>query len=77
MNATFLQKVEGGLCYWAQACLLWFLQGKCGDGVGFFPANFVQRVRPGERVWRVTQAFNGCREKGQMTVKASQVSTQR
>ncbi|XP_061088390.1 SH3 and cysteine-rich domain-containing protein 2-like [Conger conger] len=48
-------------------------KGKCGDRVGFFPANFVQRVRPGERVWRVTQAFNGCREKGQMTVKASQI----
>ncbi|XP_064177974.1 SH3 and cysteine-rich domain-containing protein 2-like isoform X3 [Anguilla rostrata] len=48
-------------------------KGKCGDRVGFFPANFVQRVRPGERVWRVTQAFYGSREKGQMTVKASQI----
>ncbi|KAJ8414309.1 hypothetical protein AAFF_G00051790 [Aldrovandia affinis] len=48
-------------------------KGKSGDKVGFFPANFVQRVRPGERVWRVTQAFLGSREKGQMTVKASQI----
>ncbi|KAI1896434.1 hypothetical protein AGOR_G00094760 [Albula goreensis] len=48
-------------------------KGKSGDKVGFFPANFVQRVRPGERVWRVTQAFHGNREKGQMTVKESQI----
>ncbi|KPP69453.1 hypothetical protein Z043_111790 [Scleropages formosus] len=47
--------------------------GKSRDKVGFFPANFVQRVRPGERVWRVTQGFHGNREKGQMTVKESQV----
>uniref|UniRef100_A0A8C9RQ17 SH3 and cysteine-rich domain-containing protein 2 n=1 Tax=Scleropages formosus TaxID=113540 RepID=A0A8C9RQ17_SCLFO len=48
-------------------------KGKSRDKVGFFPANFVQRVRPGERVWRVTQGFHGNREKGQMTVKESQV----
>ncbi|XP_036402922.1 SH3 and cysteine-rich domain-containing protein 2-like [Megalops cyprinoides] len=48
-------------------------KGKSGDKVGFFPANFVQRVRPGERVWRVIQPFHGSREKGQMTVKASQI----
>ncbi|XP_006638324.2 SH3 and cysteine-rich domain-containing protein 2 isoform X1 [Lepisosteus oculatus] len=48
-------------------------KGKSADKVGFFPANFVQRVRPGERVWRVTQPFHGNRELGQMTVKESQI----
>lgn len=49
-------------------------QGKCRDKVGLFPANFVQRVRPGERVWKVTDGFHGNRDKGQMSVKESQVS---
>uniref|UniRef100_A0A3B3QEH4 SH3 and cysteine-rich domain-containing protein 2 n=1 Tax=Paramormyrops kingsleyae TaxID=1676925 RepID=A0A3B3QEH4_9TELE len=48
-------------------------KGKSGDRVGFFPANFVQRVRPGERVFRVTQGIHGNREMGQMTVKESQI----
>ncbi|XP_030649828.1 SH3 and cysteine-rich domain-containing protein 2-like [Chanos chanos] len=48
-------------------------KGKCGDRVGFFPANFVQRVRPGERVWRVTQGVHGNREIGHMAVKESQI----
>ncbi|XP_041939129.1 SH3 and cysteine-rich domain-containing protein 2-like [Alosa sapidissima] len=48
-------------------------KGKSGGRVGFFPANFVQRVRPGERVWRVTQGFHGNRDKGQMSVKESQI----
>ncbi|XP_010773755.1 SH3 and cysteine-rich domain-containing protein 2-like isoform X3 [Notothenia coriiceps] len=48
-------------------------KGKSGDKVGFFPANFVQRVRPGERVWRVVQGFPGNREKGHMAVKESQI----
>lgn len=49
-------------------------QGKSRAKVGFFPANFVQRVRPGERVWKVTAGFHGNRDKGQMTVKEAQVS---
>lgn len=49
------------------------LQGKSGDRVGFFPANFVQRVRPGERVWRVVQGASGSRERGHMAVRESQV----
>lgn len=49
-------------------------QGKSRDKVGLFPANFVQRVRPGERVWKVTDGFHGNRDKGQMSVKESQVS---
>ncbi|XP_027014820.1 SH3 and cysteine-rich domain-containing protein 2 [Tachysurus fulvidraco] len=48
-------------------------KGKSRDRVGFFPANFVQRVRPGEQVWKVTQGFHGNREKGQMTVKELQI----
>ncbi|KAI5091105.1 SH3 and cysteine-rich domain-containing protein isoform X2 [Silurus meridionalis] len=48
-------------------------KGKSGDRVGFFPANFVQRVRPGESVWRVTQGTNGNRQIGHMTVKEDQV----
>lgn len=53
--------------------LFWFIpQGKCGDKVGFFPSNFVQRVRPGERVWRVIQGNPG-RERGHMAVRESQV----
>ncbi|KAM6951465.1 SH3 and cysteine-rich domain-containing protein 2 [Aplochiton taeniatus] len=48
-------------------------KGKSNDKLGFFPANFVQRVRPGERVWKVTECFHGNREQGQMTVKESQI----
>lgn len=48
-------------------------QGKSKDKLGFFPANFVQRVRPGERVWKVTGGFHGDRDRGQMTVKEAQV----
>ncbi|CAL8314305.1 unnamed protein product [Arctogadus glacialis] len=48
-------------------------KGKSGDKVGFFPANFVQRVRPGERVWRVTQSIHGNRERGHMPVKEDQI----
>lgn len=48
-------------------------KGKTGDRVGFFPANFVQRVRPGERVWRVIQSSQGDRGKGHMAVRESQI----
>ncbi|XP_077415972.1 SH3 and cysteine-rich domain-containing protein 2-like [Vanacampus margaritifer] len=49
-------------------------KGKSGDRVGFFPANFVQRVRPGERVWRVIQATSaGSWERGHMVVKEAQI----
>uniref|UniRef100_A0A3P8TBM3 SH3 and cysteine-rich domain-containing protein 2 n=1 Tax=Amphiprion percula TaxID=161767 RepID=A0A3P8TBM3_AMPPE len=48
-------------------------KGKSRDKVGYFPANFVQRVRPGERVWKVTAGFHGNRDKGQMTVKEAQI----
>eukprot|EP00066_Takifugu_rubripes_P000608 XP_003961241.2 PREDICTED: SH3 and cysteine-rich domain-containing protein 2-like [Takifugu rubripes] len=48
-------------------------KGKSRDKVGLFPANFVQRVRPGERVWKVTDGFHGNRDRGQMSVKESQI----
>ncbi|XP_010862556.2 SH3 and cysteine-rich domain-containing protein 2 isoform X2 [Esox lucius] len=48
-------------------------KGKSKDKLGYFPANFVQRVRPGERVWKVTGAFQGDRNRGQMTVKDFQI----
>ncbi|XP_076864406.1 SH3 and cysteine-rich domain-containing protein 2-like isoform X2 [Brachyhypopomus gauderio] len=48
-------------------------KGKSGNRVGFFPANFVQRVRPGESVWRVTQGVNGNRQLGHMAVKEDQI----
>ncbi|RVE69809.1 hypothetical protein OJAV_G00081470 [Oryzias javanicus] len=48
-------------------------KGKSGDKIGFFPSNFVQRVRPGERVWRVVQGTSGNRERGHMAVRESQI----
>ncbi|XP_054545418.1 SH3 and cysteine-rich domain-containing protein 2 isoform X1 [Talpa occidentalis] len=49
-------------------------KGKIGDRVGFFPANFVQRVRPGENVWRCCQPFSGNKEQGYMSLKENQVA---
>lgn len=49
-------------------------QGKIGDRVGFFPANFVQRVRPGENVWRCCRPFSGNKEQGYLSLKENQVS---
>ncbi|KAB0398631.1 hypothetical protein E2I00_013878 [Balaenoptera physalus] len=48
-------------------------KGKISDRVGFFPANFVQRVRPGENVWRCCQPFSGNKEQGYMSLKESQI----
>ncbi|KAE8574919.1 hypothetical protein XENTR_v10003636 [Xenopus tropicalis] len=48
-------------------------KGKCGDRTGFFPANFVQRVRLGETVWKSTKAFQGIKEQGQLCLKEGQV----
>ncbi|XP_054624771.1 SH3 and cysteine-rich domain-containing protein 2-like isoform X2 [Dunckerocampus dactyliophorus] len=48
-------------------------KGKSRNKVGYFPANFVQRVRPGESVWKVMSGFHGNRDKGQMTVKEAQI----
>ncbi|XP_058862722.1 SH3 and cysteine-rich domain-containing protein 2-like isoform X2 [Acipenser ruthenus] len=48
-------------------------KGKSAEKVGFFPVNFVQRVRPGERVWRASHSYQGRRDLGQMSVKECQI----
>uniref|UniRef100_UPI00398F0439 SH3 and cysteine-rich domain-containing protein 2-like n=1 Tax=Pristiophorus japonicus TaxID=55135 RepID=UPI00398F0439 len=48
-------------------------KGKIGDRVGFFPANFVQRIRPGERVWQCNRTFQGSKEQGQLPLKELQI----
>uniref|UniRef100_A0ABM5GRL8 SH3 and cysteine-rich domain-containing protein 2 isoform X2 n=1 Tax=Pogona vitticeps TaxID=103695 RepID=A0ABM5GRL8_9SAUR len=48
-------------------------KGKMGDRMGFFPANFVQRVRPGETVWRCGKTFCGNKEQGQLSLKENQI----
>ncbi|XP_028675219.1 SH3 and cysteine-rich domain-containing protein 2-like [Erpetoichthys calabaricus] len=48
-------------------------KGKSIDKEGYFPANFVQRVRPGEKVWKVTRPFQGNRDLGQLSIKESQI----
>ncbi|XP_004859570.1 SH3 and cysteine-rich domain-containing protein 2 isoform X2 [Heterocephalus glaber] len=48
-------------------------KGKIGDRVGFFPANFVQRVRPSENVWRCCQPFSGNKEQGYLSLKENQI----
>ncbi|XP_053309956.1 SH3 and cysteine-rich domain-containing protein 2 [Spea bombifrons] len=48
-------------------------KGKCGDRTGFFPANFVQRVRLGETVWRCTESFQGVKDQGQLSLKEGQI----
>ncbi|KAL8165572.1 UNVERIFIED_CONTAM: hypothetical protein K2H54_048201 [Gekko kuhli] len=47
-------------------------KGKIEDRIGFFPANFVQRVQQGEKVYRCIRTFIGCKEQGQMTLKENQ-----
>ncbi|XP_068940546.1 SH3 and cysteine-rich domain-containing protein [Petaurus breviceps papuanus] len=49
------------------------LQGKIQDRTGFFPANFVQRVQPDEKIFKCIQTFIGCREQGQITLKENQI----
>lgn len=50
-------------------------QGKIGERTGFIPANYIIRVRAGERVYKVTRSFVGNREMGQITLKKDQVNT--
>ncbi|KAM5254263.1 SH3 and cysteine-rich domain-containing protein 3 isoform 4-T5 [Hipposideros larvatus] len=52
-------------------------RGKIGEKVGFFPPNFIIRVRSGERVYRVTRSFVGNREIGQITLKKDQIVVQK
>lgn len=51
-----------------------FQQGKIGERTGFIPANYIIRVRAGERVYKVTRSFVGNREMGQITLKKDQVN---
>lgn len=51
-------------------------QGKIRERTGFIPANYIIRVRAGERVYKVTRSFVGNREMGQITLKKDQVKTQ-
>ncbi|MEE6465606.1 hypothetical protein FKM82_006619, partial [Ascaphus truei] len=48
-------------------------KGKIEDRVGFFPANFVQKVQQNERLFRCSRTFIGCKEQGQITLKENQV----
>lgn len=55
-------------------CFLFALQGKIQDRIGFFPANFVQRVQDNEKIFRCVRTFIGSKEQGQITLKENQVS---
>ncbi|XP_048384570.1 SH3 and cysteine-rich domain-containing protein isoform X2 [Stegostoma tigrinum] len=48
-------------------------KGKIADRVGYFPATFVQKVLVGEKVFRCTKPFTGCKEEGQINVKENQI----
>uniref|UniRef100_A0A672ZP71 SH3 and cysteine rich domain 3 n=1 Tax=Sphaeramia orbicularis TaxID=375764 RepID=A0A672ZP71_9TELE len=48
-------------------------RGKSGERTGFIPANYIIRVRAGERVYKVTRSFVGNREMGQITLKKDQI----
>ncbi|XP_004471201.1 SH3 and cysteine-rich domain-containing protein [Dasypus novemcinctus] len=48
-------------------------KGKIQDRIGFFPANFVQRVQQDEKIYRCVRTFIGCKEQGQITLKESQI----
>ncbi|XP_067099832.1 SH3 and cysteine-rich domain-containing protein [Osmerus mordax] len=48
-------------------------KGFIEDRVGFFPSSFAQQVRVGDRVFRCTRTFIGCKEQGQITLKEGQI----
>ncbi|KAM6169367.1 SH3 and cysteine-rich domain-containing protein isoform 2-T2 [Rhynchocyon petersi] len=48
-------------------------KGKIQDRIGFFPANFVQRVQQDEKIFRCVRTFTGCKEQGQITLKENQI----
>ncbi|XP_043939559.1 SH3 and cysteine-rich domain-containing protein 3 isoform X2 [Protopterus annectens] len=52
-------------------------RGKIGEKAGYFPANFIIRVRAGERVYKVTRSFVGNKEIGQITLKKDQIVVQK
>ncbi|CAM9797736.1 unnamed protein product [Bubo scandiacus] len=48
-------------------------RGRWATGSAFFPANFVQRVRPGESVWRSCRNVPGDREQGRLSLRENQI----
>ncbi|KAK5872204.1 hypothetical protein PBY51_012925 [Eleginops maclovinus] len=48
-------------------------KGKIRERTGFFPANYIIRVRAGEGVYTVTRSFVGNKEIGQITLKKDQI----
>ncbi|CAI5765082.1 and cysteine-rich domain-containing 3 isoform X1 [Podarcis lilfordi] len=51
--------------------------GEIGDKIGYFPPNFIIRVRAGERVHKVMRSFVGNKEIGQITLKKDQIVVQK
>uniref|UniRef100_A0A3B5L2Z8 SH3 and cysteine rich domain 3 n=1 Tax=Xiphophorus couchianus TaxID=32473 RepID=A0A3B5L2Z8_9TELE len=48
-------------------------RGKMGEKSGYFPADYLIKVRASERVFKVTRSFVGNREMGQITLKKDQI----
>uniref|UniRef100_A0A671VDC0 SH3 and cysteine rich domain 3 n=1 Tax=Sparus aurata TaxID=8175 RepID=A0A671VDC0_SPAAU len=48
-------------------------RGKMGEKTGYFPTNYLIKVRASERVFKITRAFVGNREMGQITLKKDQI----
>ncbi|XP_072268228.1 SH3 and cysteine-rich domain-containing protein isoform X2 [Pyxicephalus adspersus] len=48
-------------------------KGRIEDRIGYFPANFVQKVQSTEILYRCTRTFIGCKEQGQITLKENQI----
>ncbi|GLD69862.1 SH3 and cysteine-rich domain-containing protein 3-like protein [Lates japonicus] len=48
-------------------------RGKMGEKTGYFPTNYLIKVRAAERVYKVTRSFVGNREMGQITLKKDQI----
>ncbi|ETE71781.1 SH3 and cysteine-rich domain-containing protein 3, partial [Ophiophagus hannah] len=51
--------------------------GEIGEKIGYFPPNFIIRVRAGERVHKVMRSFVGNKEIGQITLKKDQIVVQK
>ncbi|XP_063308110.1 SH3 and cysteine-rich domain-containing protein isoform X2 [Pelobates fuscus] len=49
--------------------------GRIDERIGFFPANFVQKVQKNEKLFRCCRTFIGCKEQGQITIKENQICT--
>ncbi|GCB82705.1 hypothetical protein scyTo_0022065 [Scyliorhinus torazame] len=52
-------------------------KGRIGEKSGYFPANYIIRVRAGERVHKVIRSFVGNKEMGQITLKKDQIVVQK